>query len=152
EVKLAQHAAQIAARALDSIPAAPGRVSEVLAAIERSARLDGAEEVLPRFVPDLAAGTALLRIEGEAPLGERHAVELSVAYKGTWARAARCFAAKEPQSWSTARRWLADWATHITSVSPPPPPGTIAFWSLEACVGSEPWSVVASATGPGKPV
>src|SRR5262249_36222091 len=98
--------------------------------------------------PDLAAGTALLRIEGEAPLGERHAVELSVAYKGTWARAARCFAANEPQSWSAARRWLSAWATQITSGSPPPPPGNIAFWSLEACVGSEPWSLVASSIGP----
>jgi hypothetical protein len=152
EVKLAQHAAEIAGRALASIPAAPERASQVLAALERSARLDGAEEVLPRFAPDLAAGTALLRIEGEAPLGERHAVELSVAYKGTWARAARCFAANEPQSWGTARRWLTDWATHITSVPPPPPPGNITFWSLEACVGSEPWSVVASAIGPRRPV
>src|SRR5215831_1002161 len=128
EVRLAQRAAEIAAKALDSIPAAPERASQVLAAIERSARLAGAEEVLPRLAPDLAASTALLRIEGEAPLGERHAVELSVAYKGTWARAARCFAEKEPQSWSAARRWVADWATHISSVSPPPPPGTIAFW------------------------
>lgn len=148
EVALAQRAAQIAARALDSIPAAPERASQVLAAIERSARLDGAEEVLPRLAPDLASGTALLRIEGEMPLGERHAVELSVAYKGTWARVARCFSASEPPSWGKARLWAADWATRITAVPAAPPPGTIAFWSLEACVGSEPWSVVASAIGP----
>jgi Xaa-Pro aminopeptidase len=148
EVALARRAAEIAAKALDAVPAAPERASRVLSAIERSARLDGAEEVLPRLAPDLAAGTALLRVEGEVPLGKRHAVELSVAYKGTWARVARCFAAEEPPSWSKARRWLADWATQITSVSPPPPPGNIAFWSLEACVGAEPWSVVASAIGP----
>ena len=148
EVRLAQRAAGIAAKALDAVPAGPERASQVLAAIERSARLDGAEEVVPRIAPDLAKGTALLRAEGEMPLGERHALELSVAYKGTWARAARCFAAQEPPSWSKARRWLAEWATQITSVSPPPPPGNIAFWSLEACIGGEPWSVVASAIGP----
>jgi len=148
EVRLAQRAAAIAAKALDSVPATAERASQVLSAIERSARLDGAEEVLPRLAPDLAKGTALLRVEGEIPLGERHALELSVAYKGTWARVARCFAAQEPPSWSDARRWLAEWATRITSVSPPPPPGNIAFWSLEACVGGEPWSVVASAIGP----
>lgn len=148
EVRLARRAAEIAAKALDAIPAAPERASQVLSAIERSARLDGAEEVLPRLAPDLAKGTALLRVEGEVPLGERHAIELSVAYKGTWARVARCLAAQEPPSWSKARRWLAEWATQITSVSPPPPPGNIAFWSLEACVGSEPCTVVASAIGP----
>src|SRR5215472_7792243 len=62
EVRLAQRAAEIAAKALDAIPAEPERASQVLSAIERSARLDGAVEVLPRIAPDLAKGTALLRV------------------------------------------------------------------------------------------
>jgi len=148
EIKLAQRAADIAVKALDAIPPGAARASQVLAAIEGSARLDGAEEVLPRLVPDLAAGSTLRRIEGDLPLGARYAVEISIAYKATWARIARCFCLSTPQSWLHAQRWTSDWATRITGVSAEPPPGDITFWSLEACVGSHPFSVVASATGP----
>ena len=148
EIRLAQRAADIAVKALVSIPSGATRASQVLAAIERSARLDGAEEVLPRLAPDLAAGTALRRLEGDLPLGGRYAVELSVAYKATWARVARCFSSNAPQSWLHAQRWTSDWATRITFDSAGPPPGVITFWSLEACVGSQPFSVVASAVGP----
>ena len=148
EIRLAQRAADIAVKALSSIPPGTARASQVLAAMERSARLDGAEEVLPRLAPDLAAGTALRRLEGDLPLGGRYAVELSIAYKATWARVARCFSSNAPQSWLHAQRWTSDWATRITVDSAGPPPGVITFWSLEACVGSEPFSVVASAVGP----
>jgi hypothetical protein len=148
EVALAQKAADMAAKALGSVPARPERASQVLAAIERSARLAGAEEVLPRFAPDLTAGTALRRLEGDHALGERYAVELSIAYKATWARVARCFSSNEPRSWSLARAWTSEWATRTTAVPAASPPGNIAFWSLEACIGTEPWSVVASSIGP----
>ena len=148
EIALAQRAADIAKKALGAIPPGAGTAAEVFAALERSARLDRAEEVLARIAPDLSAGTALRRLEGDQALGARYAVEVAVAYKATWARAARCFATNEPASWGRARRWLSDWATRIGAVSSLPPPGNIAFWSLEACVGSEPWSVVASAIGP----
>jgi len=148
EIMLAQRAADIAVKAFGSIPPDAARASQVLAAIESSARLDGAEEVLPRLVPDLAVGSVLRRIEGDPPLGGRYAVELSVAYKATWARVARCFSLNPPQSWLRAQRWTSEWATRITGVSAEPPPGEVTFWSLEACVGSQPFSVVASATGP----
>src|SRR5712692_452364 len=91
EVLLARRAAEIAAKALDTIPAKARRASEVLSALEASARLDGAEEVLPRLAPDLRADPTLRRFEGEAPLGERYGVELSVAYKAAWVRVPRCF-------------------------------------------------------------
>lgn len=148
EIRLAQRAADIAARALGSIPAGVTRASQVLSAIERSARLDGAEEVLPWLAPDLATGTALRRLEGDLALGGRYAVELSVAYKATWVRLARCFSLKAPQSWIDAQRWTSDWATRIGGDAAGPPPGVITFWCLEACVGSKPFSVVASAVGP----
>jgi len=148
EIALTQRAADIATRALGSIPRGAERSSQVLAAIERSARLDGAEEVLSRLAPDLATGTALRRLEGDQALGERYAVELSVAYKAAWARAARCCSSSEPPSWSQARAWTSEWATRIGAVASVRPPGNTAFWSLEACVGSEPFSVVASAIGP----
>jgi len=148
EIALAHTAAGIASKALASIPPGAERASEVLAAIERSARLDGAEEVLSRLAHDLAAGSALRRVEGDLPLGERYAVELSVAYKATWVRAARSIARHAPQSWREAEAWTGDWATRISGISGGPPPGNIAFWSLEACTGSQPFSVVASAIGP----
>lgn len=148
EIRLAQRAADIAVKALGSIPPGVARASQVLSAIERTARLDGAEEVLPRLAPDLAAGTALRRLEGDLPLGGRYAVELSIAYKATWVRLARCFSSNAPESWLHAQRWVSDWATRITGDAAGPPPGTITFWSLEACVGSKPFSIVASAIGP----
>jgi Xaa-Pro aminopeptidase len=148
EIRLAQRAADIALKALASVPPGADRSSQVLAAVERSARLDGAEEVLPRLALDLSAGTALRRMEGDLALGERHAVELSIAYKGAWARVARCFAPNPPPSWSRASSWTADWATRISAASSGSPPGNIAFWSLEACTGTQPFSVLASAIGP----
>jgi hypothetical protein len=148
EIRLAQRAADIAVKALASIPPGAALASQVLSAIDRSARLDGAEEVLPRLAPDLTAGTALRRLEGDLPLGGRYAVELSVAYKATWVRVARCFSTNAPQSWLDAQRWTLDWATRITGVSAAPPPGDVTFWSLDACVGSQPLSLVASAVGP----
>jgi hypothetical protein len=148
EIRLAQRAADIAVRALGSIPPGAVRASQVLSAIERSARLEGAEEVLPRLAPDLGTGTALRRLEGDLPLGGRYAVELSIAYKATWARVARCFSLDAPPSWRDAQRWTSAWATRIGGASAGPPPGDITFWSLEACVGTQPFSVVASAVGP----
>lgn len=148
EVALAQKAADIAMKALGSIPPGAMRASEVLAAIERSARRDGAEEVLPRIAPDLASGTALRRLEGDCHLGGRYAVGLSVAYKAAWARVTRCLSASAPPSWLQAEKWTRDWATRNTEVSGGPPPGAIAFWTLEACVGTRPFSVLGSAVGP----
>jgi hypothetical protein len=148
EIRLARRAGDIAVKALGSIPPGVARASQVLAAIEASARLDGAEEVSPRLAPDLAAGTAMRRLEGDLPLAGRYAVEVSIAYKATWVRVARCFSSNAPQSWLDAQRWTSDWATRITGDAAGPPPGVTTFWSLEACVGSKPLSVVASAVGP----
>src|SRR5258706_5141748 len=90
EIRLAQRAATIAVQAFKAIPTGAKRASELLSALERSARLAGAEEVLPRLAPDLRADATLRRLEGDALLGERYAVELSVAYKASWVRVARC--------------------------------------------------------------
>jgi hypothetical protein len=63
-------------------------------------------------------------------------------------RVARCFSKNAPQSWLHAQRWTSDWATRISGVPGQPPPGIVTFWSLEASIGSKPFSVVASAVGP----
>jgi hypothetical protein len=148
EIGLARRAAAIGAAALGAVPPGAVRASEVLSAIEASARKDGAEEVLPRLAPDLAAGSALLRLDGDAHLGGRYAVEVSIAYKAAWVRVARCFASSPPQSWLHAERWASDWATRITGDSTERAPGAITFWSLEACTGTQPFSLVAGAAGP----
>ena len=148
EIRLAQKAADIAAKALGAVPPGAVRASEILAAVERSARHDGAEEVLPRIAPDLGAGTALQRLEGDCHLGGRYAIELSIAYKTAWVRVARCLSPNAPPSWKQAQQWTSDWATGNSGVSGGSPPGAIAFWTLEACVGTRPFSVVGSAVGP----
>src|SRR5713226_4414070 len=161
EVLLARRAAEIAAKALDTVPTKARRASEVLSALEASARLDGAEEVLPRLAPDLRADSTLRRFEGDAPLGERYGVELSVAYKATWVRVARCFSNNGlPQSWRGAAEWFAQTAARLNETNfsleplPPgaPPPGKLTAWTLEACLGSSPLSVAASSGAPARSV
>jgi hypothetical protein len=152
EIRLARRAAKIAAQALAAIPAGVQRASEVVSALEASARLDGAEEVLPRLAPDLRADATLRRFEGDARLGERYGVELSVAYKATWVRLARCFSRNGlPQSWRRAAEWFARAASRLNernfSLQPLAPgaplPGELTAWTLEICLGSSPFCIAA---------
>ena len=160
EIRLAQRAADIAAQALVAIPPRPTRASEVLCALEASARLNGAEEVLPRLAPDLRADATLRRFEGDAPLGERFAVELSVAYKATWVRVARSFCnGAAPLGWGRAAEWLSRAAGSLNeaNVASGPaaasgaPPGSLAAWTVETCLGSLPLSVAACDQVPARP-
>ena len=152
EIRLAQRAANLTAQALVAIPPRPTRASEVLSALEASARLGGAEEVIPRLAPDLRADATLRRFESDAPLGERFAVELSVAYKATWVRVARCFCnGAPPQSWRRAAEWFSRTAGCLNETNLAPdlatasgaPPGRLAAWTVETCLGSPPLSVAA---------
>ena len=148
EIRLAEHAARIAAHAFESIPRDAVRTSEVLAAMERAARLDGAEEVILRMAPDLAHAAVLQRIEGDSALGTCYAVECSLAYKATWIRLTRSLGAAAP-SWAAASRWLGDAVATIdeagVSAGPAPgAPGQIAAWTIEACVDSRPLSVISA--------
>jgi hypothetical protein len=153
ELQLASRALSLGEAALQAIPASVKRASEVLAAVEAAARLAGAEEVLQRIAPDLASDATLLRMEGDVALGERFAIELSVAYKGAWIRQVRCMTSahkREPDSWRTAAAWAAEAATGFAAGHMLPAPGALdpsaklSGWTLEACVGVDPLSVVAS--------
>jgi hypothetical protein len=92
----------------------------------------------------------LQRIEDDAALGARYAVQLSLAYKGVWVRTARCIATgTAPASWPAAQRWLAEAAAQITAANmakglPGKPPGEVTAWTLESCLGNEPLIVVAN--------
>ena len=161
EIRLAHRAAEIATRAFSALPARAHRASEVFSTLERSARLDGAEEVLPRLAPDLRADATLRRFEGDASLGECFAIELSVAYKATWVRVARSFCnGAEPQSWRRAAEWFsraggslneANIASGLAAAGGAPP-GRLVAWTVETCLGSPPLSVVACDQTPPRPV
>ena len=152
ERKLAVHAAAIGRAALDVAAADARHACQVSAAVEASARLAGAEEVLQRIAPDLDRSAALLRMEGDALLGARHAIELSLAYKGVWVRLARSVvtagAAGTPASWQAAERWFADTVARIgenhDGQLPIAAPGKLIRWSLEASLGLLPLTVVAA--------
>lgn len=64
---------------------------EIVAAIDAHCRAAGAEEVAVTLAPDLDRSNVLRRLEGDAPLGARFAVQASVAYKGCWLRVATSF-------------------------------------------------------------
>jgi Xaa-Pro aminopeptidase len=147
---MARTAVALAEAALASAPAGARRASEVIAAIDGTARTAGAEEVLPRIAPDLARGSTLLRMEGDQALGERHAVECSLAYKGVWVRVGRCVARGEaPASWAAADAWFdgvvqamdsSDGMAALLASAP----GRLTGWTLEASTGVAPLSVIAA--------
>lgn len=117
ENALAARATQIAERALAAIPGRPPHAAEILAAVEFAARLEGAEEIIPRI----------------NQLGDRNAVELSVAYKGVWIRLCRTYpSVAEAESWFKA-------ALQGDAL---PPPGKLTRRTVESCIGSSPLSVV----------
>jgi hypothetical protein len=89
EIALAHKAAAIGHSALAR--AELGALNAMIAAVERHARLLGAEEVYIAAAPDLARGAAFRRIEGDAAIGESCALRATVAYKGTWVRLVRAF-------------------------------------------------------------
>jgi hypothetical protein len=157
EIRLARRAATIAVQAFKAIPTKAKRASELLSALDGSARLAGAEEVLPRLAPDLRTDATLCRLEGDALLGERYAVELSVAYKATWVRITRCVSTQAvPPSWPRAADRFVETVERLNeanlSLEPRAAdserPGKTVAWTLETCRGSAPLSIVATGETP----
>src|SRR5712691_8550820 len=157
EIQLARRAATIAVQAFKAIPTKAKRASELLSALEGAARLDGAEEVLPRLASDLRADATLRRFQGDALLGQRYAVELSVAYKATWVRITRCVSTQAvPPSWRGAAERFVETAERLNEanlsfepqVTGSVRPGKTAAWTLETCRGSQSLSIVATGETP----
>lgn len=148
EVGLARTALRLAERALDAVPNDARRASQALAAADACARLAGAEEILYRVAPDLAASPVLQRIETDADLGARWAIQVSLAYKGVWVRTSRCFTSgSAPDSWQAASDWFTRAAARLGHTTPEAEaasaPGKLEFWTMESCLGCQPLSVVA---------
>lgn len=156
EIRLARHASQIAASAFAAIPAGLRRASQLLAALEGAARLGGAEDVQLRLAADLGSDAILRRVEGDAPLASRHAVQMLVTYKAACVRVTRslCTGAA-PRSWQAAQGWFAEAGALIGESSfaaPPAGPGRLAYWQLESSLGSQPLSAVAGSQSGVSPV
>jgi hypothetical protein len=111
EIALASKAAAIAQAALAQADGAS--LNAVIAAVERQARLLGAEEIYVAAAPDLAREVRFIRIEGEPARGKNFALRATVAYKGTWVRLVRAFC--EPALLDEAAAQLAEAVAHLPS-------------------------------------
>ncbi len=92
ERNLLRHADEIAVEALRTLDTAGANTAgEAAAMVEKSARMNGAEEIYVAVASDLDSAKVFLRLSGKAPLGRRYAVRATVAYKGSWVRRIRTF-------------------------------------------------------------
>ena len=155
ELRLLQRAARMAENAFGEIDSPfPVSAGDAVAAIEKSARSDGAEEIYIAVAADLDVSRRYLRLCGSSPLGGRFALRASVAYKGSWIRCARTFArdGHDQTIISRAEDWFsglpgipADFHSDTVARAVAKLPGaTLEDWSVEAPVGTRPLAMVAS--------
>ena len=143
----------LAVGALDQVNATTNSDAGALAGlVEKNARLAGAEEAYIAIAPDLAADRRFNRISKPAPLSDRFAVRASVAYKGSWVRRTRTFAAddatRRADVWfdnlirkiGAEQSFAEQLAFHVRVL----PNATLESWMAESCTGSYPLSVIAS--------
>lgn len=153
ELRLAAHAERLADATLQASPMNAQTTNAWASAMEAKARLDGAEELLQRMAPDLDLSPTLQRLEGNFSLGDKRAVELSLAYKGAWVRVTQMVCSgPEPASWLLAQNWFERaWrsmrAPHADLSVAGHPPGRLVSWTLQSCMGAEPLQVVAADAG-----
>ena len=155
ERKLLGRADAIAQTALKAIDAGASMAGDVVAAVEKSARLDGAEEVYVALAADLDSSRSFLRISGERKLGRRFALRATVAYKGSWVRRTRTvsrdshdlLAIRRADSWLTEllatiapgdlNKMIAQQVSALSDV-------TLDNWFAEGPAGTRPLAVIDS--------
>jgi hypothetical protein len=161
EQRLLARADALAIAALEQANAAGDADAGVVAGlVEKHARLAGAEEVHVALAPDLAADRRLNRVSKPLPLGERFAVRVSLAYKGSWVRRTRTFA--KDGAVAQADGWFADVVCGFEAGAPIAAQlaarvgglsgATLESWMIEACTGSYPLAVIASSRQNGNDV
>lgn len=146
ERALAHHAARLGEEALATLPHGLSDSSALAAHLEARVRQAGAEELLIRVAPDLRQAAEGLRLEGTLPLAGTYAVELSIAYKGTWVRMGRSLSrGAAPSSWQQAHHWFerACTAMRTGAALPACNVGTLRRWTLDASFDAYPMSPVA---------
>lgn len=131
DVALATKAAAIAKCALAQ--ASGEGLNALIAAVERQARLLGAEEIYVAAAPDLARDARFVRIEGEPAAGKSFALRATVAYKGSWVRLVRTFGEAAIAQQAAAR--LAEAVAQLPSDR-----GFAGFqsWLVEGCRMAQP--------------
>ena len=156
ERRLLSRANEIAAGALSAlIGLAPRTAGDAAAAVEKKARLDGAEEIYVAIAADLDQSRTFLRLSGSHALGRRFAVRATVAYKGSWVRRIRTFS-QNSQDLHVLRRADAWFAEVIATARPEKlgdeigrqvtalPKASLQSWFAEAPVGTRPLTTVAA--------
>ncbi len=143
---LAEIAAGFAHRALSAIDPNGTDATAAVAAIDRAARAQGAEESYVAIAPDLRADRRLLRLEGPATLGAVYALRATVAYKGTWVRMIRTVVRDDT-------RGIVKSATEQLAAAVAALPKLDAFrafdwWLLEAARTAQPLDAVAGSAVP----
>jgi hypothetical protein len=151
EFRLLEKAASIARAALDDLTFdASTDVGHAVGAVERYARLQGAEEVYIATAPDLDCDRRFIRLSGPRPLGRRFAIRATVAYKGNWVRHVKSFSHADTDLESMRRADL--WFDHFlgSGVSACETDFTAQHvgWLTEAAIGTRPLAMVASSERP----
>jgi creatinase/prolidase-like protein len=155
ERKLLGRADAIAQTALKTIDAGASMAGDVVATVEKSARLDGAEEVYIALAADLDSSRSFLRISGEKKLGRRFALRATVAYKGSWVRRTRTVS-RDSHDLLAIRR-ADSWLTELLATIAPDDlhktiaqqvsalsDGTLDNWFAEGPAGTRPLAVIDS--------
>ena len=157
---LLQRADEIARSALAALAAVSCRTAgDAVSLVEKSARLDGAEEIYVAVAPDLDRSRNFIRISGGLPLGRRFAIRATLAYKGNWVRRIRT-CSRDPDDVSIIR-CADEWFAGLLADKPSSTPlrrriaeripeladGKIEFWFAERAVGTRPLQIVISHDG-----
>jgi hypothetical protein len=96
ERELLQHADQIASDALaDADVRSADTAGDAVGAVEKCARMQGAEETYIAINPDLDQDRGFARVSGPKPVGDRFAIRATVAYKGVWVRRIKTYSRRE---------------------------------------------------------
>lgn len=137
EIGLTIKAASIAQRALAQALGTEGQIGDAIAAVEGEARLLGAEEVYMAAAGDIDRDHRFKRIEGSAPRGERFALRITLAYKGSWIRMTRTL------SRDRGENELNDRAAALFAAAVAQLPNAAGFkdfraWSIEGCRLAQP--------------
>ena len=152
ELALSSHADGMAQRAFAGIEA-NGTSAPLVSSLDGTLRLHGAEEVLISIAPDLDRDIGLVRPETDIALGDRAAVQLSLAYKTHWIRVTHTLTRTgiDAESHASLRRALdpvPSAAGLREALEGAVQDARLRSWSAEANRGSNPLTPVASETNP----
>lgn len=151
ESRLLGKANAMARHALHSLNPQDCNLGEAVGAVEKAARLQGAEEVYIAIAPDLESDRRFLRLSGDRPLHKCFAIRATVAYKGNWVRRIKTYSKSEQDRPAIARADALFKAvlSHVDARRPIAAQMAASGidtdeWIAEAASGTTPLAVIAS--------